>query len=302
MEPKVNNTVAPVVESTPDATQDIVARVAKVDVVDPTVIPTVEAPQQTLEQRISSLEGDVSKPLMTQEEINSIPDPKLREYIQAKEKDMVKGMNEKFRNIAELKKELEQSKSQSQVSDRWTKDRLQQELQNPEFSQAVQDYASQSAPQDWVGTQEEWSNLNTNEKREFNIMKSELKGLKDSQRQFQLQQTDQTIKGKFEDYSPEQVNDFEAKLRRGVIDDSTRREFIYKALNYEKHVNRAYNLKIQDESGKVQAKVNASTIDSTQSQTPAIDLPKREENEKTSNYFVKLARRNMEQLKLKQGG
>lgn len=302
MEPKVNNTVAPVVEPTPDATQDIVARVAKVDVVDPAVTPTVEAPQQTLEQRISSLEGDVSKPLMTQEEINSIPDPKLREYIQAKEKDMVKGMNEKFRNIAELKKELEQSKSQSQVSDRWTKDRLQQELQNPEFSQAVQDYASQSAPQDWVGTQEEWSNLNTNEKREFNIMKSELKGLKDSQRQFQLQQTDQTIKGKFEDYKPEQINDFEAKLRRGVVDDSSRREAIYKALNYEAAVKRAYELGRTDTNGNLQKKMNASTIDSTQSQTPAIDLPKREENEKTSNYFVKLARRNMEQLKLKQGG
>lgn len=271
--------------------QDLVTRVSQKS--EP------EKKTDDLTQRVSQVQDNISEFKNFEQDIEKITDPYARKMLESHYKNMVKGMNDKFQQIADLRKDIESRKPESSQPTSWTKDRLRQALNDQTFASAVQEIMQESAPNGWTGSQEEWSVLNDNEKAQFRHLQNEIRSLRSSQNQFQLQQADEKLKQKYPDYDSQKILSFEQEISAKGVDDLWRRELIHKALNYEKSIQRAYELGLQDKNTSVQEKVNASSPDfSHASQTVQPGL-ERKEGETGLDYFKRIARERLQSTKMK---
>lgn len=238
-----------------------------------------------------------SKPSVASEELpqlgslDDIKDPIARALVEKKYKDLLSGYNKKFEQLAEERKTLAREKEK--LAQPWTPERVNQLLSDPKFVESAQSIAEQRAPQQWQGSSEEWSALAPQEQQAFKMMQNQVQSLMLQQSQSQVKEIDNELKSTYPDYDPEMINGFAQKYDRGEIDTRGLRELVYKGLNFEKAVERAYQLASKDRNGIISDKMNASSQASAISTTTVGDKPVMEKGESSAKFFSRLARWNM---------
>ena len=264
-----------------------------------TVVETVvEAPKEDLISRVSKVKVDkqtelnIEEPKFDVNDIEKITDPQAKEQAIRAYKSFQRGFNEKYQEIANLRKELDAIKSNNT---NWTPDRIKQELNKPDFIQASQAVLQEQNPQNSGMSETEWSSLTANEKKQWQVMQNELTSLKQQQNQQQILQSfkmqDDTLKTKYANYDSQAVDMITSDLLTGKRQAT--REDLFRAYDYENAVKRAYELGKQD-SGIVNIeKVNASAYDGLASAKPATDTPVAEKNESTHSLFRRIVENNI---------
>ena len=272
----------PVVTKEPK--QDLITRVSQVKV----------EPVVNVEKDINGV-PIIEEPKFDVNDIEKITDPQAKEQALRAYKSFQRGFNAKFQELADLRKKLEVT----QQPTTWTKDRIRQELNKPDFIQASQEVLQEQNPPQSGMTDTEWSSLTTNEKKQWQGMQQEIANLKQQQNQQQILQNfkmqDETLKTKYANYDPNAVDIITSELLTGKRQAT--REDLHKAIDYDNAVNRAYQLGLQDGGLNKTDKQNASAYDGISTGKPATDIPVAEKNESTNSFFGRLVQNNLNKQK-----
>lgn len=186
-------------------------------------------------------------------EIEKITDPVVKEQMVGLKKSLLRGENQKYQEIANLRKQYE-TKLAEVTS--WTPDRLKQELNKPDFVQAAQSVL-QSGNQTGL-SDDQYSALSETEKTELNQLKQKINLLEQSNWQAVKTQQDAIFKTKYANYEPRIIDDITQNLMTGKIQAT--REDLWKVIDYENAVRRAYELGKQDKIVENTEKVSGMTI------------------------------------------
>jgi hypothetical protein len=246
-----------------------------------------EAPKEDLVSRASKVKLDTPKPKeeasnpfsLTREDWDKVQsDPSLKKYYQS----MLTDYQKKTSEISEQRREIEKTKQ----SANWTPERIQQLLNDPTFVQAAQQVASVQNPPNSGLSDQEYSALTDKEKAQLNSMQNEVQQLKLQNYQMQQKQQDETLKQKYANYAPDIVDTTIHRLVNNEVQAT--REDIFKVLDYDSAVQRAYQLGKQDrqlENTEKQQSMSAEGYNATpQNSVPGID-----KGESTSSYWKRLA-------------
>lgn len=278
---------------------------AQETVVAPVVAPIVETPkvEENLISRVSKVKLDAPKTDINVEEpkfdindIEKIADPVAKEQAMRAYKSFQRGFNTKFKELSEMRKQLEAQKQQQPTQ--WTKDRIKQELNKPDFIQASQEVLQEQNPPNSGMNETEWSSLTATEKKQWQAMQQELTSLKQQRNNEQVLQSfrvqDEQLKGKYAHYQPEAVDIITTELLTGKRQAT--REDLFKSIDYDNAVTRAYKLGLEDAKLEKQDKINASSFDGISTGKPAQDLPVAAKNESAVSYFGKLVENNIRKM------
>jgi hypothetical protein len=266
-EVKVETPVVPEVKPEPIVVkEDLISRVSKV---------VVEAPKPKEETNPFGL---------TKEDYDKVQtDPTLSKFYKSMQSDYIR----KTQEASELKKQAEQTLKQSQT---WTTERLQQEINKPDFIQAAQQITANNNPPNSGLSDQEYSALTDKEKAQLSNMQQQLQSMQMQNWQMQQKQQDEQLKARYANYAPDIVDTTIKQLVKGEI--RADREVVWKALDYEAAVNRAYELGKQDRLMDNKEKQQALSPEGY-SATPSNDVPKAEANESNNAYFKRLAQRRL---------
>lgn len=279
-EPVVNNepavnTSAPVA----DPTTDIIQRASK--------FVEENAPKSSVTEPVDYNSQDLDKLL------EGVTDPAIKDQLIKKSKSLEKGFNQKFQEIANLRKQLEATVSQSQ---QWTPERVKSLLQDQQFVQAAQAIAGSTPPEGMSA--EEYSQLTDREKQELAKLpqiEQELSLLRTERFLAQKQEQDMRLKEKYNNYDPKAIDDLTTDLIQGKIQAT--REDLWKVRDYDAAVVRAYKMGLNDKNNQNQERVNASVVPSGASIVPNSDIPKQGANQNSKQYFVELGKRRLAESK-----
>lgn len=276
-----------------------VAVIQKVD----TPIAPVETPKEDIITRVSKVEvkpettatatTEVKEPEFDFKNIEAIKDPSAKEQAMLAYKSFQKGFNQKFQEIAELRKSLE---GQKQQVTSWTPERLQQEMNKPDFVQAAQSVIKIQNPTSSGLTDTEWSTLSEGEQSRLKNMEQELHSLKQQSFLNELRARnmteDEKLKTRYADYDPKAIDTVTADMLAGRVQAT--REHLYKAIKFDEAVRKAYELGKSDKKLETEEKITSmSTTGGTVVGND--DVPKIEEGETSKQYFLRLAGRRLQQ-------
>lgn len=204
-----------------------------------------------------------------QGQLDDIKDPVAKALVEKKIKDLESGYNKKYQTLAQQRKELEDLKAKIST---WTPERLAEEMRNPAFVQAAQLLQQSAPPQDWAGSNEEWSSLSPTEKQQFQAMRQETQSLQTQVQKMLQAQEDVEIKKIYPDFEPQVVDEAIEGLRTGKITAS--RADIWKVVNHDKNVEKGYQFGYEDGYKKALEKLNGNThIASNISMSPSDEVP-----------------------------
>ena len=213
--------------------------------IDPNAQPEPEVPlvQRVAKMKIEKVNPPVDEATnpfgLTKEDYDKVnSDPVLSKFY----KSMQSGLTKKTQEIADIKRSLE-----SQTGQRWTPERIQQLLNDPEFIQSAQQVAGTSVPKGEGYTSEEWSTLTDAEKSEIIGLKREVSQLKQSNQLALKAQQDSMLQQTYANYDSQKVDTLLSQMMNGSLQAT--REHLWKVLDYEPAVDRAYKLGRQDERG-----------------------------------------------------
>lgn len=221
-----------------------------------------------------------------------------RQQLEAAYKSLQRGANDKFQKASERLKQAE-----SLVKQPWTTDRINQLLTDPEFVQAAQAYTQAQAisqnPQSSGLSNEEWSALSENEKRQFHQVIQNQQHIQNQMTSMLLAQEDERLQERYKNYDPTQVKQLRTDLLKGNIQATS--EHLWKVIDYDSAIQRAYELGRQDRAADFQEKQNASSVGVTGlNVTQANDVPVRQPNQSTVEHFKQIAMRNIQKLRQSQ--
>ncbi len=266
---------APVVEATPVVTEDIISRATKVD------LPVTPAEKQ-IEEKFDFKEYEAT--------LAGITDPKQKEVLEKAYKSLQRGFNDKFQSLAELRKQYETVKPNTEISN-WSPERLKAEMNKPDFISAAQSVMEQTPAVD------ENSLLSAEEKAKMQRMESELAKLKDmqnqtflQQQQLQTQKQDEEFKGKYANYDPKAIDTITADMLAGKA--QVTREHVYKAYYHDENVKRAYELGKQDERATIKGRVQSASILPDGSTTPPSTVTK-QDGETSLSLFRRIGKSHL---------
>lgn len=278
-EPVVNNTPAVPVTPVVNPTQDIINRASK--------FVEDNAPKAPVADNVDYNSQDLDKLL------EGVTDPAIKEQLIKKSKSLEKGFNNKFQQIADLRKQLENTVSQSQ---QWTPEKVKSLLQDPMFVQSAQSIAG-STPPDGM-TEEEYSQLTDGEKAKLAKLpqiEQELSLLRNERFIAQKNEQDTRLKEKYQNYNPQAIDSLTSDLIQGKIQAT--REDLWKVRDYDDAVVRAYKMGLSDKNNKNQERMNASVTPSNIGVVPNSDTPKQNSNQSSKQYFVELGKRRLAESK-----
>lgn len=221
----------------------------------------VEAPQVTsadiLKRSSTPTPAETPAPKETnyREDLEKITDPTVKAIAEKAIKDFESGYNKKFQSLADQRKELE---SMQQKISTWTPQRLQEELRNPAFVQAMQILQQQAPPSNFTGDAEEWSGLNETEKSRILSAERETQSLRSQMNKMLQAQEDVEIKKVYPDFEPQVVDEAIRGLSDGSITAS--RADIWKVVNHDKNVEKGYQFGYEDGYKKALEKLNGNSI------------------------------------------
>lgn len=267
--------------------------------VEPTVTPVVE-PQNIqipdpkpddLMQRVASFVDDNEPKVKVEDDfhfdaskISEIEDPKAREYAENAYKSLQKGFNQKFQEIADLRKAMESNQSQNQ---QWTVERVQSLINDPQFVQVAQQVAGQNPD----GQSDDYSALSPTEKARIDKQEAQILALQNQLTSSQNQAQHEFLSTKYSDYKGQAVDTIKADMIAGKVNATN--EHIYKAFNFDKAVNNAYALGRKDERMGIVEKSESASIDSQN--TVQSDAPiKKEDNESSKSLWNRIAAKSIQ--------
>jgi hypothetical protein len=224
------------------------------------------------------------------EEILSKLPSEVKASIDAYQKELFSGANKKFQEAAELKKQAEATRRRPSVSEL---------LQDPDFVKEAQSYAQQQqlnqVPQGSPVTEEEWSALTPTEKQQIHYSLQQNQVLQGQMNKLLSQQEDQRIKERYKNYESSKIDQLQQDLIGGRIQAT--REHLWKVLDYEDGIKRAYELGLQDRQLNMQEKVNGSSPVNGLNIKSVEELPTRQTGQSNIEYFKQLAQRRIQQYR-----
>lgn len=279
VEPVVDNTATPAPEAPKvegDGDKDLLARVNQA--------------KDTIEIKPPA-EGDFKG--FNYNDIEKIENPEAREQALNAYKSFQHGFNNKFQELADMRKSLEQ---QTNELSNWTPERVQKELQNPSFVQAAQNVVSTQSPNLSGGAvkDEEWSALTESEKQSIVVAQKQAQEAQTQINQL-MQQNQQILRQQQDEQLGTKYANYDAKVVDSLLNDmmtGTRiatREDIFRVVDYEQAMKRAYELGKQDRQPEIADKIQAASPDGytvTQTGEPLA----KQEGESNWDYFRRLGR------------
>lgn len=200
------------------------------------------------------------------------------------------GAQKKFQKASELTKQAEATRRRPSVAEL---------LQDPDFVREAQAYASvqssQAAPANSGMTNEQWSVLTDQEKAIINTTQQNQFQLQSQMNRILSEQEDERIKSRYKNYDSSTVNNLQHDLIEGRIQAT--REHLWKVLDYEDAVQRAYKLGLQDRQSNMHEKQNASSVSNGLNITQVYEPPVKVANESTIDFFRRIATKRMNQAK-----
>lgn len=262
-------------------------------VVTPEVTPVVENNAEDILKRVSGFQDENEEKVEVPQdfkfdvnEINNIKDPTARKYAEDAYKSFQKGFNTKFQELAELRKGLESNIEQNKQPSTWTTEKVQSLLNDASFVQAAQNVAN-------VPESDEYSALSDAEKAKLGAMEKEVLQIKALHNQMLKQQQDVDLKGKYVNYDPGQIDTLTADLIAGNVQAT--REHLYKIVNHDDNIRRAYELGRKDEKHGINEKVSQTSTEGVTAVATEANLVK-EQSESSESFFSRLARKNLAKI------
>lgn len=222
------------------------------EVKEPVTEPVVETPkEESLVTKVSKFVEDEkpkTEPKVDEHfdinDIDKIEDPNARDIVKKAYKSFERGYQKKFQDLADIRRDLEQKTGET-----WTPERVQALLNDNDFVQAAQQVAK-------TPEEEEYSNLTDSEKRALAETQKQMQALTYQNQILLKQQQDKELMSKYADYNPQAVDTLTNDLLKGNVQAT--REHLYKVINYESAVERAYKLGMKDARAGIQENVNAA--------------------------------------------
>ena len=250
----------------------------------------VQAPEVDLVTRVSQVKQE-PKPEQQQSdkfnindldaEIERVPDVSLKEQFLKLKKSLISGENRKYEEIANLRKDYE--KKLNEVSS-WTPERLKEELSKPDFVQAANSVLQTGNPRGSGLSDEQWSALSEEERAELKQLKTKISMLEQSNWQAQKSQQDATLKTRYANYTPDMIDNAIVQMQQGKMQIT--REDIWKAIDYEKAVRRAYDLGLADKNTQNTEKISAMSFDGNRNISTPSGV-ERKEGESIANFMMR---------------
>jgi hypothetical protein len=213
-------------------------------------------------------------------------DPTLSKFY----KSMLSDYTRKTQNLSEKEREVERIKLESS---NWTPEKIQQLLNDQKFVQAAQQVASLSNPPNSGLSDQEYSALTDKEKAQFHSMQKQLSEIQMQNWQMHQRQQDEVLKTKYANYAPDIVDVTIHKLVKGEV--KADREVVWKALDYDEAVKRAYELGKQDRALDTKVKTQSMSVEGFTA-TPQNEMQP-EKGETNSAYWKRIATQRMTELK-----
>lgn len=267
--------------------------------------PEVAKQQPDLLTRVSTPEA--AKPTAPGEApkvsvaLDDIKDPVARKLVENRLEEANKKIMQTFGEVgadkSKLMKQVEELNSKLAASSTWTPQRLQQELNRPDFIQAAQYIQAQAAPPTWRGSQEEWSGLNEHEKAAISNATQETQALRQQMSQLLISQIDGSLRAKYPDYDPQKVNDFVTRAQSGSMSLDEIREYVHLGMNAKSYSDKAYQLGLTDRTVDVTEKINGLTPNTALNTQASPDKPTRQPGEHSRNFLSRLTSWNLDQIK-----
>ena len=254
--------------------EDLVTRASKVNVESKG--PAEETSQQTF---------------FDPKKIDSIQDPTIKAQVQATYDEMNKGLQAKFQEAAQQRKD-----AQAQQDQGWTPERLAAQLKRDDFLSSAQYLNSQQTTKNQSGGElndQEWSALTPEERTQMMNEREKVKILTNEVTSMRRQQEDDRLKAIYANYDPAAVTKLQGDLYNGRYQAGP--EDIWKVHDYEAMAKRSYQLGMQDAQNGVAEKANAISPGGLNA-TPTDSIPAREPKETGPAYFVRLAQRRVAEL------
>lgn len=236
------------------------------------------------------------------QDIDAIEDPKLRDSMKNIYKNMERGLQKKFQEVAEIKRSLESNASKS---DKWTTERIMELTKDPDFLRAAQEVAGTNQAQQHGFTDEEWSSLTESEKARITGVESKLSKIerllleKEQQSaENELASIDSSLKQKYKDYDPQAINTFANDVSNGKVGTSQLRELMHKALNFDRLLTQAYNFGLNDRKSDLEKKMGINNIDGGSINTQE-EKPVRKDGETAKAFLDRIFDFRLKQVKQK---
>ena len=213
-------------------------------------------------------------------EIEKVSDPALKEQMVGLKKSLLKGENQKYQEIATLRKQYEQKMADVST---WTPERVRAEMNKPDFVKAAQDVIQSQNPSGSGLTDDQWSGMSDAEKAEIKQLKDKINLLERSTWEASKIQQDNTLKNKYANYASDIVDTTTQGLMSGKIQAT--REDLWKVIDYENAVRRAYELGKQDKLTENTEKVGGMTFDTTGRTVTAPTGVERQKGESVTSFM-----------------
>lgn len=256
---------------------------------EPELITRVSSFQPETKSEIKPT-GEISEPEFDFKEIEAIKDPTAKEQALKAYKSFQKGFNTKFQELAKLRQSVETQKKE----EGWSPERIQALLQNPEFIQAAQSVVGVNSQ---PAREEEPSALTDKDKQKIQELETELVKIRQTNIQSFISQQDSQLKTRYANYNPQAIDTLTSDMIAGKVQAT--REHLWKVLDYDEAVQRAYELGKQDGVGKKQEKLQSNSVEGlTTVKAEGVLNPEKGENDRS--FFRRLVMDNMNKVKTEQ--
>jgi len=224
--------------------------------------PEVKEPEVSLVSKVANFKEENIEPKEPQpddgldkfdfKKLRDIKSPEeAQEWAEKAYKSMQGDYGRKTQTLAEQRKELER---QMQETNLWTPEKIQRLLNDQNFVAAAQSVMQSQNPPNSGKTDEEWSTLTDNEKSQILELRQEIAVLKQQNQQTSDAQQDELLKSKYANYDSKVVR----QLKDDLIHNRVRatNEYLWKVVDYESAIDRAYKLGRKEERELKGEKIN----------------------------------------------
>jgi hypothetical protein len=200
--------------------------------------------------------------------------PTLKKYYDS----MQDGFRKKTTEVSNEKYHLQM---EMEKLNNWTPERIQHLLNDPKFVNAAQSI---------IGTQANDSEYVSEEAKKIKQLENEINSIKGNSFQTLKLQQDEQMKGRYANYNPEAIDIITNDMLTGKVQAT--REHLWKVLDYDDAVKRAYELGKQDGQGNTKEKISAMSVgDGTSMAVPGEKLEPLQ-GESDRSYLSRLFQKN----------
>lgn len=222
-------------------------------------------------------------------ELESITDPTAKEQAMKAYKSFQRGFNEKFKELAELKKQLQSTQPQTQAQQQWTADRVRQLTQDPDFLRAAQEVAGGDIS---MGEEDNDTSMMTPQERQrMSSLEKEINSLKQMNMNALRQQQHAQYKEKYANYDPQEIDQITADMMAGKINSTP--EHIYWAMYGPQNAKDAYEMGLKDGRSGVSDKIQSMSADGIQTNHSQQALTP-EKDEDNMSFWRRIVQKNMQ--------